>query len=106
MVWVLNHLVARYGKLEKIRMDNGPQLIAKLTQEWSRSQFIDFKYIQPGKPTQKAFIERFNCSYRNGVLNAYLFDNLDDVREQTSIWDKDYNHYRPHDSDVVGKNWT
>ena len=98
MVWVLNHLVARYGKPEKIWMDNGPKLIAKLTQEWSRSQCIDFKYIQQGKPTQNAFIEQFNRSYRNGVLNAYLFDNLDDVREQTSIWVSDYNHYRPHDS--------
>jgi putative transposase len=67
MLLVLNHLVARYGKPEKIRMDNGPELIVKLTQEWNQSQGIDFKYIQPGKPTQNATIERFNRSYRNGV---------------------------------------
>lgn len=67
MVWVLNHLVALYGKPEQIRMDNGPELIAKLSQEWSRSQRIEFKYIQPGKPTQNAYIERFNQSLRNGV---------------------------------------
>jgi putative transposase len=98
MVWVLNQLLARYGKPEKIRMDNGPELISKLTQEWSHSQGIDFKHIQLGKPTQNALIEQFNRSYLNGVLNAYLFDNLDDVSELTSIWVNDYIHHRPHDS--------
>jgi putative transposase len=98
MVWVLNHLVARYGKPHKIRMDNGPELIAKLTKDWSAAQEIKFKYIQPGKPTQNAYIERFNRSFRQGVLNAYLFENLEDVRDQTKIWMDDYNHRRPHDA--------
>ncbi|SDW61075.1 putative transposase, partial [Aequorivita viscosa] len=45
-----------------------------------------------------AFIERFNGSYRRGVLNKYIFEDLHQVREQTQIWMDDYNHKRPHDS--------
>lgn len=97
VVWVLNHLVKRRAKPEKIRMDNGPELIAKIMQQWSEGNQIDFSYIQPGKPTQNAYIERFNGSFRRGVLDAFLFNNLDDIREQAAAWMEDYNNHRPHE---------
>ena len=98
VIWVLNYLVRKRGKPQRVRMDNGPEFIARIAQTWSEGHMIDFKYIQPGKPTQNAYVERYHGSFRRGVLNAYIFESLEQVREETDKWVHDYNHYRPHES--------
>ena len=56
------------------------------------------EYIQPGRPMQNGYIERFNKSYRTEVLDMYLFRTLDEVRGITSKWMAEYNEVRPHES--------
>jgi len=79
-------------------MDNGPEFISQLTQSWSKINEIEFQYIQPGKPSQNAYVERFNRSFRDHVLDAYSFDSIDQVRETSEAWIDDYNNYRPHEA--------
>ena len=81
-----------------VRVDNGPELTAEAFVEWCTAHRIAIGYIQPGKPDQNAFIERFNRSYREEVLDAHLFESLDQVREITDAWLDAYNTERPHDS--------
>ena len=66
--------------------------------EWAASKSIAIRYIQPRKPNQNAFIERFNRNCRTGVLNAYLFTNLEQIQTIADQWLIDYNKYRPHEA--------
>ncbi len=98
VIWVVRHLINRHGKPMKIRMDYGPEFIAQIAQKWSERNEIEFKYIEPGKPKQHAFVDRFNGTFRDGVLDAYIFRSLEEVRVITAECVHDYNHFRPHDA--------
>lgn len=98
VVRVLEQVVAWRGRPQAIRLDNGPELIADRFMAWCEDRGIELRYIQPGKPDQHALIERFNRTYRTEVLNAYVFESLDQVREITATWLQSYNEERPHDA--------
>ena len=79
-------------------MDNGPELISKLLESWAKEKQIELLHIQPGKPAQNAYIERFNRTFREDVLDANLFNDLQEVRYITENWLEEYNTIRPHEA--------
>lgn len=94
----LDRLKTERGVPDVLRVDNGPEFLSQALTDWAKENGVLIQYIQPGKPNQNAFIERFNRTYRNEVLDLYLFRNLDEVREITSHWLVTYNEQRPHDA--------
>jgi putative transposase len=95
---LLEELVALHGAPAALRLDNGPEFLALAVQDWAEAHGITLDFIQPGKPAQNAFIERFNQTYRTEVLNANVFSSLAEVRVITADWLRRYNTERPHDS--------
>ncbi len=76
----------------------GPEFLGETFTSWAKCAGMAIQYIQPGKPNQNAYVERFNRTYRDELLDQYLFATLDDVREATYWWMLEYNEERPHDS--------
>lgn len=98
VIRVLNMLASWRGLPRQIRMDNGPELISKALEEWAEVHEVELAFIEPGKPAQNAYIERFNRTYREDVLDAYLFSTLQEVRDITDEWIEEYNAIRPHEA--------
>ena len=94
----MDKLIDYRGKPEWIRVDNGPEFTSIHFQDWCEQNDIKIRYIQPGKPVQNSFIERFNRSYREEILNAYLFSSLEQVNILTEEWIEHYNNKRPHEA--------
>lgn len=78
--------------------DNGPEFTCKAMFFWSREQHVKLHFIQPGKPTQNAFVESFNGRFREGCLNQHWFKSLADATHIINRWRHHYNHVRPHSS--------
>jgi putative transposase len=98
VVQVLQRLMEWRAAPTKIRMDNGPELISGRLENWAAEHKIELIHIQPGKPAQNAYIERFNRTFREEVLDAYIFDSLEEVRIIAERWLEEYNHIRPHEA--------
>jgi putative transposase len=79
-----------------IRVDNGSEFTSLVLRQWCKDRQIELLYIQPGKPTQNAYIESFNGKFRDECLNEHWFSSLAHARITIEQWRMHYNEQRPH----------
>lgn len=98
VIRVLDMLALWRGYPKQLRLDNGPELISHKLARWAEDHHVELAFIQPGKPAQNAYIERFNRTFREDVLDAYLFSTVQEVQEISEHWLEEYNAVRPHEA--------
>jgi putative transposase len=98
IVRALDELVELRGRPIALRVDNGPELISDELEKWARCHGVERRFIQPGRPMQNGYVKRLNRTYREEVLNCYVFETLGEVRQMTAEWITRYNEIRPHES--------
>jgi len=98
VVQTLERLRVVRGDPQRVQADNGPEFISMVLDRWAYDHGITIDFSRPGKPTDNAFIESFNGSFRDECLNAHWFLSLEDACEKIESWRSDYNHFRPHSS--------
>lgn len=98
VVQVLERLKLERGLPEAIVLDNGPEMISIALDQWAYDNGVKLHFIDPGKPTQNAFVESFNGTFRDECLNMHWFSSLDDARQKIEAWRKEYNEENPHSS--------
>jgi putative transposase len=93
---LLDQLAEDRGVPKVIRVDNGPEFISKDLDLWAYENGVTLDFSRPGKPTDNAYIESFNGSFRDECLNVNWFLSLEDAREKIEAWRIEYNEFRPH----------
>jgi putative transposase len=96
VVRALDRVIEWRGKPQAIRCDNGPEYVSTTLAAWAAKHGIALNFIQPGKPQQNAYIERYNRTVRYDWLNQYLFESIHEVQNFATRWLWTYNHERPN----------
>lgn len=92
----LDQIIQWRGKPAMIRCDNGPEYISAALSAWAEKRQIKLLHIQPGKPQQNAYVERYNRTVRYSWLAQYMFDTIEQVQEFATRWLWGYNNERPN----------
>ena len=96
VVRALNQIIEWRGAPETIRVDNGPEYVSGTLMEWAENRGIAMAYIQPGKPQQNAYVERYNRTVRHEWLDLYIFESIEEVQQIATEWLWSYNNERPN----------
>nr|WP_116544951.1 IS3 family transposase [Pontibacter virosus] len=108
VVAALEKIKQEYNVVPKrIQVDNGSEFISKALDKWAYENKVTLDFSRPGKPTDNAFIESFNGSFRDECLNVNWFLSLEDAQERIETWRQEYNCFRPHSSlgDKTPEEW-
>ena len=98
VIRIMGQLEEEVGLPNQIRVDNRPDFISKVFQSWCKKKNIEVLFIQPDKPTQNTYIERFNRFFREYILDAYWFEDLETLKDLAENWRNNYNQNHSHDS--------
>lgn len=93
---VLREVMAQKGTPEYLRSDNGSEFIAKHLREWLSEMEVAPMYIAPGSLWENGFVESFNGTMANELLNREIFDTLHEAKVLLARWVREYNTIRPH----------
>ncbi|SDD26070.1 putative transposase [Kordiimonas lacus] len=96
VIRALDQIIEWRGKPLAIRCDNGPEYVGHQLAAWAEKHGIGLQFIQPGKPQQNAYVERFNRTVRYDWLNQYIFETIEEVQEAATRWMWTYNNERPN----------
>lgn len=96
VVRTLNQVIAWRGRPLAIRVDNGPEYVSARLQNWAENAGIGLIYIQPGKPQQNTYVERYNRTVRTEWLGRYHFNTIEEVQDHATRWLWTYNNERPN----------
>ncbi len=98
VVDMLQRVARERGLPDVLTVDNGPELRGRALDGWAHDHGVQLYFIDPGKPTQNAYIESFNGRFREECLNLHWFSNLAEAQRIIENWRIDYNKRRPHSS--------
>ena len=96
VIRALDQIIEWREKPAALRCDNGPEYISQALVEWANRHRITLIYNQPGKPTQNAYIERFNRTARHEWLDLHEFTSVAHAQLLATQWLWQYNNERPN----------